>query len=91
MDTEYSQLAKDLDAELRGLVREYQLLSATGDRKVDQVLKKIKLKHPIFNMLSVAAFKYLIEDGFIFKLRPMQTMYKEDQPARANFYIIMYG
>ena len=35
MDTEYSQIAKDLDSELRNLVREWQLLTAQGDKKSD--------------------------------------------------------
>jgi len=33
----------------------------------------------------------MMENGFLFKLNPNQTIYKEKQPARANIYFVLYG
>lgn len=54
-------------------------------------LRRIRLKHPIFHLLSNSAFKFIMDNGFLFKLKETQTVYKESQPARANIYFVLYG
>ena len=40
------------------------------------MLRRIRLKHPIFHLLTIAAFKYLFENGMIYMLKPGQMLYK---------------
>lgn len=77
-NTEYSFISKQLDAEMRQLVSDYEALKAQNDRRSDLFMRRIRLKHPIFHLLSIAAFKYLMDNGFLFKLRESQTVYKEN-------------
>lgn len=54
-------------------------------------MRRIRLKHPIFHLISISAFKYIMDNGFLFKLKETQTIYKENQQARANIYFVIYG
>lgn len=54
-------------------------------------MKRILLKHPIFRLVTFTAFKYLLETGKLFHLKPGGYVYREDQPAKANIYFVMYG
>lgn len=89
--TEYSFISKQLDIEMRQLVQDYQRLKTQNDNKSDMYLRRIRLKHPIFHLLSNSAFKFIMDNGFLFKLKETQTVYKESQPARANIYFVLYG
>lgn len=55
------------------------------------MMRRIRLKHPIFHLLTINAFKYLFENGILFKVKPGQSVYKEYQPAKAHVYFILYG
>ena len=55
------------------------------------MIRRIRLKHPIFHLISINAFKYLFENGTLFKVKPGQNVYKEFQSARANIYFVLYG
>ena len=55
------------------------------------MLRRIRLKHPIFHLLTISAFKYMVDNGFLFKCKKGNNIYKEDQPARANIYFVLYG
>lgn len=54
-------------------------------------MRRIRIKHPIFHLLTINAFKYLFENAVLFKLKPGQNVYKEYQPAKAHFYFVLYG
>lgn len=32
--------------------------------------RKVQVKHPIFRLISINAFKYIIDRAFLFKLKP---------------------
>ena len=55
------------------------------------MLRRIRLKHPIFHLLTIAAFKYLFENGLIYMLKPEQTLYRQGSTAKANIYFVLYG
>ena len=55
------------------------------------MMRRIRLKHPIFHLLTINAFKYLFENGTLFKVKPGQCIYKEYQPAKAHIYFVLYG
>ena len=86
-----SIIQRTFDEEMKALVKEYQDKKVTGDKGSELVMRKIRLKHPIFSLITISAFKYLIENGFLFKLKEGQTVYREKQIARANVYFVLYG
>ena len=75
--TEFSFISKQLDAEMRELVQQYEKLKSLNDRRSELFMRRVRLKHPIFSLLSIAAFKYIIDIGYLFKLKETQTVYKE--------------
>jgi hypothetical protein len=76
---------------MRHYVSEFQRLLAKNDRRSELMMRRIRLKHPIFHLLTINAFKYLFENGVLFKVKPNQCVYKEYQPARAHIYFVLYG
>ena len=54
---------------MRELVSDYEKLKSQNDGRSDLFMRRIRLKHPIFNLLSIPAFKYMMDNGFIFKLK----------------------
>lgn len=68
--SDYSQVSRTLDTEMRRFVHEYQLLAAQKDSKAEMMLRRIRLKHPIFHLLTMVAFKHLFERGKILMLKP---------------------
>ena len=64
---------------MRQLVGDYQKLKQQNDRRSDLYMRRIRLKHPIFHLLSISAFKYMMDNGFLFKLKENLTVYKEKQ------------
>ena len=54
---------------MRQLVGDYQKLKLQNDRRSDLYMRRIRLKHPIFHLLSISAFKYMMDNGFLFKLK----------------------
>lgn len=54
-------------------------------------MKRIRLKHPIFSLLTVSAFKYLMENCVLLKAKKGQTIYREGMVARTNVYFVLYG
>ena len=53
--------------------------------------RKVQVKHPIFRLISINAFKFIIDRAYLFKLKPGQTAYKEDKVAMKNVYFVLYG
>jgi len=89
--SEFSQISRTLDGEMRRYVNEFQMLVSQNDRRCELMMRRIRLKHPIFHLVTINAFKYLFENGVLFKVKPNQCVYKEYQPARANIYFVLYG
>ena len=69
-------ISKTLDQEIRKLVADYQDLKSKNDKRSDLMLRRIRLKHPVFHLLTISAFKYVLDNGFLFKLKKDQTVYK---------------
>ena len=76
-DSEYSQISRTLDGEMRRYVHEFQTLVAQNDRRCELMMRRIRLKHPIFHLITLNAFKYLFENGVLLKVKPNQSVYKE--------------
>merc|ERR1711893_96426 len=53
--------------------------------------RKVQLKHPIFRLLTINAFKYIIDRAYLFKLKAGQTAYKHNRRAMNNVYFVLYG
>ena len=51
------------------LVNEYHALKLAENRRADLLMKRIRLKHPIFSLLTVSAFKYLMENCVLLKAK----------------------
>jgi hypothetical protein len=77
--------------EMRQYVTEFQKLMNKNDRRSELMMRRIRLKHPIFHLLTINAFKYLFENGILFKVKPGQCIYKEYQPAKAHIYFVLFG
>ena len=77
--------------EMRKLTKDYERLKTKNDNRCELMMRRIRLKHPIFHLLTIAAFKYIMDNGFLFKLKHGQTVYKQGQAARANIYFVLYG
>ena len=76
-ESEYSQISRTLDQEMRQFIIEFEKLVSTNDRRSELMMRRIRIKHPIFHLLTINAFKYLFENAVLFKLRPGQNVYKE--------------
>ena len=76
---------------MRVLVNDYEKTKSQNDRRSDLFMRRIKLKHPIFHLLSNSAFKYLMDNGYLFKVRQYQPVYRANLPAKANLYFVVYG
>ena len=51
----------------------------------------MQVKHPIFKLLTINAFKYIIDRAFLFKLKEGQAAYHEGKLAMKNVYFVLYG
>ena len=67
--SEYSQISRTLDTEMRQFVSEYQRLVSKNDRRNELMMRRIRLKHPIFHLLTINAFKYLFENSTLLKMK----------------------
>jgi hypothetical protein len=54
---------------MREYITEFSELLSKNDRKCELVMRKIRLKHPIFHLLTINAFKYLFENGLLLKIK----------------------
>ena len=61
--SEYSQISRTLDTEMRQYISEFQRLVSKNDRRSELMMRRIRLKHPIFHLLTINAFKYLFENS----------------------------
>jgi hypothetical protein len=55
------------------------------------MMRRIRVKHPIFHLLTINAFKYLFDNGTLLRPKPGQMIYKEYSQAKSNIYIVVYG
>lgn len=55
---------------MRKYVTEFQRLVSSNDRRSELMMRRIRLKHPIFHLLTINAFKYLFENGILFRVKP---------------------
>ena len=59
----------DVDAVVRHMIKNYEILNSSNDVKSVLALKNIRLRHPLFSKLSLGAFQFLMENAFIYKLK----------------------
>jgi len=76
---------------MRHFISEFQKLVAKNDRRSELMMRRIRVKHPILHLITINAFKYLFENGKLLRPKAGQQIYQEYQPAKAHFYIVMYG
>lgn len=63
----------------------------TANPKLDLVMSRIRLNHPIFKQISASTFSYLVERSFLFKLMNGFGAYQEGFRAMNNIYFVLYG
>lgn len=80
-----------LDTEIKVLCRNLEYYLQSNNYRLELTMNNLRLKHPIFKMISVLAFNYLIERSFLFKLRSNQGAYKEGLKSQKNIYFVLYG
>eukprot|EP00347_Sterkiella_histriomuscorum_P024136 403332185 len=85
------EIPLSLDYEIKQICHSLELYLKTGNYKLDQTIRKLRLKHPIFKLISQNAFNYIIENSFLFKLRANQGAYKQGVKALKNIYFVLYG
>jgi hypothetical protein len=73
----YSKIPKALDADMRIHLTQYQTLSAKRDMRAELMLRRIRVNHPVFQLISLNAFKYIFENGQILQPKVGQMIYKE--------------
>ena len=76
---------------VKSLIAEFEMLSNQRHARSALVLNNLRLRHPLFAKLSIPAFKYLMENSFLYKLRKGQYIYRESVKPAPNLYFIMYG
>lgn len=52
------------------MIEEFEARTANGDSKAGVSLHKIRFYHPLFSKIGLNSFKYIIENSYIFKLKP---------------------
>ena len=68
-NSEYTQISRSLDLEMREYVNEFTSLLNKNDKRCEQMMRRIRIKHPIFHLLTINAFKYLFENGMLLKVK----------------------
>lgn len=76
---------------MRSLVYNLEYSLYQDNSKLNLSISNLRLKHPIFKHLSINAFKYLVENSFLFKLANNQHIYKDKFRSTKNVYFILYG
>ena len=81
----------EADKCVKSLIAEFEILSNKGHVKAQLALNNIRLRHPLFAKLSTPAFKFIMENSLLYKLRAGQFIYRESVRPAPNLYFIMYG
>ena len=82
---------KSVKVEMKQLVQTYIKHKVEKYHGVHLSQRKVQVKHPIFRLISINAFKYIVDRAYLFKLKPEQTAYKEERKAMPNVYFVLYG
>jgi len=53
---------------MRQYCQNLELYIQTANSKLDLIMNRIRLNHPIFKMISASTFSYIVERSFLFKL-----------------------
>ena len=59
----YSKVPKALDADMRTHVTQYQTLLAKRDMRAELMLRRIRVNHPVFQLITLNAFKFVLQSG----------------------------
>lgn len=60
----------DVDTAVKQTIKLYDSLTLVKDVKSVLALKNIRLRHPLLAKLSLKAFQYLMDNSYMFKLKP---------------------
>ena len=58
-----------LDNEIKVLCKKLEFYISTRNPRLDLTMNTLRLKHPVFKMISIGAFNYLMEKSFLFNLK----------------------
>jgi hypothetical protein len=86
-----SSIKEGLNNEMRDIVNTFVKQKAARHPSVHLVQRRFQLKHPIFRLLTINAFKYIIDRAYLFKLSPGQAAYRQGLKAMPNVYFVLYG
>ena len=56
-----------MDTDMRTHVTQYQTLLAKRDMRAELMLRRIRVNHPIFQLVTLNAFKFVFQNGQIIK------------------------
>lgn len=89
---EYVKSIKEsLNNEMKEIVNTFVKQKAQRHHSVHLVQRRFQLKHPIFRLLTINAFKYIIDRAYLFKLGSGQAAYRQGVKAMQNVYFVLYG
>ena len=89
---EYVKSIKDgLNKEMNDIVTTFVDQKSVRHHGVHLSQRKVQLKHPIFRLLTINAFKYIIDRAYLFKLKKGQCAYRQGVKAMKNVYFVLYG
>jgi hypothetical protein len=76
---------------MKGYCENLEFYIQTANPKLDLIMSRIRLNHPIFKSISASTFSSLIERSFLFKLQYNYGAYQEGFRSMNNIYFVLYG
>lgn len=84
-------IQEELNDELRVLVNTFIQQKVAKHHSIHLTLRKLQVKHPIFRLITLNCFKWILDRAFLFKLKKGQTAYKQGFDAMRKVYFVLYG
>ena len=84
-------IQEELNDELRILVNCFIQQKQVKHHSVHLTQRKLQVKHPIFRLITLNCFKWILDRAFLFKLKKGQTAYRQNFDAMRKVYFVLYG
>ena len=84
-------IQEELNDELRILVNRFIQQKQAKHHSVHLTQRKLQVKHPIFRLVTLNCFKWILDRAFLFKLNKGQTAYRQGFDAQRKVYFVLYG
>ena len=80
-----------LDRKMRTYCSQLEYIVQTANPKLDLIMSRIRLNHPVFKLISASTVSFLIERSYLFKLMNSYGAYQEGYRSMNNIYFVLYG